>query len=152
MWKQKVKLKPYKLSNNYQNWETTFPLSCFKATSAPKRDFFRNCLKVKSQPSKAILRHLRKRLQKIYGFKTIMSVEFRLHEDPQSTYLSQSIQLLVLPITNGLTRFSVIKSFDYGYSCETIFNILFDLIVLLAYIKVDLLKQKTDNLIFLRMR
>ena len=56
-----------------------------------RKDFFRNCLKVKSQPSKAILRHLRKRLQKIYGFKTIMSVEFRLHEDPQSTYLSQSI-------------------------------------------------------------
>ena len=44
MWKQ----KPYKLSNNYQNLETTFPLSCFKTISAVRRDLLRMSLKVKS--------------------------------------------------------------------------------------------------------
>ena len=44
MWKQ----KPYKLSNNYQNLETAFPLSSFKTTIAVRRDLLRMSLKVKS--------------------------------------------------------------------------------------------------------
>ena len=65
-----------------------------------------------------------------------MSVESRIQVVLKSTVKYDLIQLLVLPVINGLTGFSVIKSFGHGYSSETFLNVLSDLVKLLAYIKI----------------